>query len=147
MPHKGDDNLKRGNIAPKYALEVQAHGGALKRTSGAENLQAARDNDARIARAVKANPDAALEEIHASLTILASGLLKRSARQRATVPERAVMDVVKEFRQTQEAVNEARKARGAVAEVEDFFATLDSRLEEATTRLEASLRPAVAVPS
>lgn len=156
MPHKDNDNLKRGNIDPEKleewqerGLKPQPHGGAVAPPLSseeyvgimAEGREKAKREDDRIRERVGNNPDAALEEIHASITILAASLLKRAARERSKVPDRAVMDVVREFRQTQEAVNEARKARGAVAELDDFFATLDARLPEVEAMLAAGLKP------
>jgi hypothetical protein len=142
MAHQGDQNLNRGNIrnpnlAPKWEKGQSGNpGGGIKQFH---------EENAKIADKVMQDGDASLELIHVSLTQLTANLLKRAARERSKVPDRAVMDVVREFRQTQEAVNEARKARGALAEVDDLFARLDARLEEVTARLEESVRPAVAL--
>lgn len=160
MTRKGDKNLKKGNLQPGISQEdidrsIPGHPN-LRRAPPAtaedgHRLQAAfretKANDERIAQRVIEDPDAALEEIHASITVLTSALLRRAARNRATMPDKALMDIVREFRQTQEALNEARRARGAVAEVQEFFAQMDARLEETASRLEACIQPAVAVPA
>ena len=158
MAHKGDENLKRGNVpggkfaglepgdkypTPSGGFLVVPEGNAEELRKGKERL-AAEDKTTR--EKVSRNPDAALEEIHGDLVIVVKNLLKRAARERTKTPDREVMNVVREFRQTQEAVNEARTARGALAEIDEFFATLDTRFEEAEARLAASVKPA-AVPS
>jgi hypothetical protein len=160
MTHKGDENLKRGNMSPggkfsgmkpgdKYETATGGHlivpeGNAEELRKGKARL-AADDQDVR--ERVGKNPDAALEDIHSLLVIVVRNLLRRAARERSKTPDREVMNVVREFRQTQEAVNEARTARGALAEIDDFFATLDTRFEEAEARLAAGVTPAAVPPA
>lgn len=145
-----DENLKRGNMPgeKKFELEPQAIGGALRRVPGGapENWEKAKLEREETARRVREEQHAALEEIAVALTLLAKKLLNKAARS-SGVPERVVMDTVREFRQTLEVVNEARKARGAAAEAEDFFATLDTRLAEAQARMPAGPVTAAPIPT
>lgn len=148
MPSK-DDNLNRGKLPGKAELIPQPHGGALAKPGGpgtgdVERLLEGRRQIEETKERVKADPDAALEEIHADLTSLTKKILKRAERS-GKAPERSTMDVIREFRQTQEAVNEARRARGAVAGTESFFAQMDVRLAEAQARMEHGPVPATAV--
>lgn len=143
MVHKGEDNLKRGKMGP------QPHGGYLQAPPPGgkpENFVKARDRERAIREETRKDFGAALETIAEDLTILASAIMRRHARAKE-VPPRATMDVLRELRQTLEAVNEARRSRGAVAEAESFFATLDSRMEEVATRLADGPKPAVLEPA
>jgi len=133
----------------------QPHGGVLlpPHESGwaqaggrPENFSKAREERNTLRDKVAANPDAALEEIHKDLTSLTRKVLRRAERE-GKVPPRATMDVIREFRQTQEAVNEARKSRGALAEAGEILASLDSKIEEAASRLGTIPAPAVVVPA
>lgn len=156
-----DKNLKRGNIPAKAkepnireedGLDLskfgeQTHNGkpggylAPPPVGGRpENFAKAHAETAAVKARVREDTDEALEEIHANLTSLTRKLIKRAERV-GTVPDRATMDVIREFRQTAEVVGEARKARGAVAESASFFSTLDSRLEEVASRMEAGPKP------
>lgn len=147
---KPKDNLRRGNIVGKPAeLIPQPHGGALRPAyppGNPDNFAKSRQREKDTRQRVEDNPDAALDEIHKDLTVLTQKIMRKAARQ-GEVPPRATMDVIREFRQTQEAVNEARKARGAVAQAEEFFASLDARVEEIATRLEDGPKPAVTAPA
>lgn len=131
MARKGGDNLKRGTQKPgekaPYVPGPQPHGGYLAppATDGA-NFQKAHDEAKRIKDSVLADPGASLEEIHAALTLWTTRIVKRGARSTAA-PDPATLNVIREFRQTQEAVNEARRAKGAIVEAREFFATMDER--------------------
>lgn len=136
-------NLKRGRLSKGGApLVPQEHGGALM--IGGDGFKIAQTRlkaeADELRRKIREEEGAALEEIHYSLTSLTKKILKRAERE-AKVPPKTTMDVVKEFRQTQEAVNHARQARGAVAEAEEFFATLDTRVAEALERSPAPNPP------
>jgi hypothetical protein len=137
-------NLKRGNLSPTDDPGVtrQPHGGALV-TDGSGWARTAAKKKAEadeLRRRIHEEEGAALEEIHFRLTSLTKKILTRAERE-GKVPPKTTMDVVKEFRQTQEAVNHARQARGAVAEAEDFFASLDGRVAEALERAGAPNSP------
>lgn len=103
------------------------------RTFQNEAAARARVEKEELRRKVREEEGAALEAIHFSLTSLTKKILAKAERK-GEVPPRTTMDVVKEFRQTQEAVNHARQARGAVAEAEEFFASLDTRVADALER-------------
>jgi hypothetical protein len=144
----GTDNLNRGNQradgkAPE--LVVQPHGGALK-VGGAGNPELwakAREDEKELRTKVAEDPDAALEAIHVDLTVWTRALVRRGARTKG-VPDSAIMNVIREFRQTQEAVTEARRAKGAVVEAAEFFGTLDDRVAD-LMRLKPEPEPAGAI--
>jgi hypothetical protein len=144
--NNGNENLLRG-LGPNGKHGYQPTGGYLAppptKGSGAgkpENFTKAREETKAVKQKVADDPDAALEEIAANLTSLTRALIKKAERAR-TVPEKAVMDVIKEFRQTLEVVNEARRARGAVAEIDTIAAALDTRFAEAAARVAAVPTP------
>lgn len=94
-----------------------------------ENFTKAREEEQRVRAAVIEDPESALEAIHADLTVWTRKIVRRGARE-GKPPDSATMNVIREFRQTQEAVNEARQARGAVLEAQEFFETLDERVAD-----------------
>lgn len=150
-PAKDNGNLKRGPIEPKGRKKPPGNPGNL--APGGYHGQSTTDNFDRdrayrqtVYDKVTADSNAALEEILKDLTMLTKRILKKAERS-GEVPPRATMEVIKEFRQTQEAVNEARRARGDVAEFEEWAAQVDARVAEATRRLENGPEPAVAVPA
>jgi hypothetical protein len=131
MAHRGTENLKRGQkkASDRGAPIPQPHGGAIAAPGGdnGANLLRGIEEDRRIKNQVLADPDKALEEIHAALTVWTTKIVKRGART-STPPDSATMNVIREFRQTQEAVNEARRAKGAIVEAREFFDTVDERV-------------------
>jgi hypothetical protein len=132
MARDGSKNLKRGVLGPDgKAPEMipQPHGGMLMPGMARDGLAPKRalEESNRVHEAVVEDPDRALEEIHASLTAWTIRIVKRGARS-SSPPDPATMNVIREFRQTQEAVNEARRAKGAIVEAKEFFGTLDERV-------------------
>lgn len=123
-------NLKRGGNPP----DVQ------------ERLLRGKQVVADRREAIRTDSSLALEEVHAVLAEVVIKILNRVKRSNQE-PSKQVMDSVREFRQTMEAVNVAREARGHVAEAEELFATLDTRLAEAQARMAAGPEPPVAVPA
>lgn len=145
-----DENLRRGKQEPKkpFAYGIQAHGGKLVPPppgGRAENFEKAREDERTKRRAVANDLDAALETIAGDLTVLTGKITKKAARA-GDVPDTNTMNVIKEFRMTLEAVNESRRARGAIAQAEEFFASLDQRVEQAIKRMGSPVSP-VAIPA
>jgi hypothetical protein len=129
MARSDNGNLRRGNRDPKDLIP-QPHGGALLPAGIAgdgDRLRAGIQAIEDVKAAVADDPDAALEEIHKSLTVWTRKLVLRGARENKA-PDAATMNVIREFRQTTEAVTEARKSRGDAVELQAFFAGLDERL-------------------
>jgi len=129
----GNGNLKRGQLRP------QPHGGALAPPppgGRAENFTKAREDEQATKQRVLDDPGAALEEIHAELTLWTKKIVRRGARE-GKPPDSATMNVIREFRQTQEAVNEARRAKGAILEAQEFFESLDVRVADAVEKVGA----------
>jgi len=135
VARKGADNLKRGDQTAEErdapSLVQQPHGGALlKNGPGNVHLfEQAREDEKDLRERVKEDPDVALEAIHVDLTVWTRALVRRGARTKG-LPDTSIMNVIREFRQTQEAVTEARRAKGAVVEAAEFFGTLDERVAE-----------------
>lgn len=146
-----DDNLRRGKQmkAPKTGWGPQPHGGALQPPppgGRAENFEKARQAERDKREAVAGNFDASLEIVAGDLTVLTSKIMRKAART-GDVPDSNTMAVLKEFRMTLEAVNESRRSRGAIAQAEEFFASLDTRVQEAATRMANGPEPPVAIPA
>ena len=149
-----DENLRRGNKPGTSDKKIElrpAKGGGFLMPPGSQPGDQARLMEGHrvneeVKKAVIEDPAASLDQIHAYLTALTVKLFKKAERA-GKPPDRLTMDVLKEFRQTMEAVNDERRARGAVAQAEDFFATLDSRVAEATARMADGPQPPVSLPA
>lgn len=121
----GDENLKRGGQSP---WGKQPHGGYLApppKDGKPENFEKARENLKNLWDAVVEDADVALSEVHGDLTSLTKDLITKAARGHR-VPNRQTIEVLKEYRLTQERVNAIRRERGQMAEAVEFFDILDA---------------------
>lgn len=115
------DNLKRGQLIP------QPHGGAIQPWDSEgrpDNFVKSRLDRQSLRERVGSDEDASMVEIHRDLTKLCRVLLGK-AEWRVQVPDKTVMEVVREFRLTQERITEMRRERGLVIEAIEFFVLLD----------------------
>jgi hypothetical protein len=132
-------NLKRGLIP-------QPHGGALRprpplQPGDADRLRAGQVAAEERRDAVRKDPDAALEAVHVQLTDWVVELTKRGKR-RGESPDAGTIQVIRELRQTTEAVTELRRAKGAITQAKDFFEQLDDRVA-AAVQLAGAPQPVV----
>lgn len=112
------DNLKRGCITP----EAQAKG---RETQLREKEEAERLKDL-----AAQDPYAAYDEIHRHMTAHILKLLKAEART-GGVPDRAVTDRLREYRQLTDSLATYREARGEIEAARSFFRALEERLAQA----------------
>jgi predicted metalloprotease with PDZ domain len=81
------------------------------------------------------------KRVYGKLLALAEAQLDLAIRQRGE-PQRVLVDVAKELRQTADKLHEFILAHKGAAETEQFFADLAARLDPVATRLEVAARPA-----
>lgn len=130
------------------ALEKQPHGGALRRPreGNIPAMEAGKLRKAAQDRHIEEDPDAARVEIAQQLTEWTRKIVKRGM-QKGDPPDRQVMDILREFRLTQEAIAEVRKNAGAEAQAKEFFAQLDSRMVTLARTLPEGIKLPIEIPA
>jgi hypothetical protein len=111
-------NLRRGGIQGTVATARRARDAKAAHAAEAD----------RIGELAAADPHAALDEMHAIMTRHTLKLLRAEERSSGK-PSRDVTDRLREYRQLTEALAQHRRSRGEMAESEEFFGTLDQRVE------------------
>lgn len=138
MADRSNGNLRRGNIDPNTGLIPQPHGGAIRKgghnDGRPDNFEVARRREREIRERITSEPDDALEVVNKELAVWASKIARRGARN-GSLPDSSTMSIMKEFRQTLEAVNEARRNKGAISEARDFFQTIEERVQDCIDRI------------
>jgi hypothetical protein len=120
-------NLRRGNPSA--------------RASEQQTLDEQRERYDDTTRAAEDDVVEGTRRVYARLLALAEAQLDRAIRQRGE-PQRVLVDVAKELRQTADTLHEYELAHRGSAEQAHFFATLATQLDPIAARLEAAARPA-----
>lgn len=132
-------NLRRGKVAPNGQHRIQP-GEALNPEGNIAAIEQARARDKQIAQMARDEPERVQEELYSELSLAALRLTRKLNRSGGE-PTRALVDAWREVRQAGLVVLDIRRTRGALAEAEELFASLSSRLEELAPRLAASADP------
>ena len=117
-------NLRRGGIQGTAATAARARQAKV----------GLRDEDERLAQAARANPEAVALELHADLTVGVRKLTRLWLKS-GSDPSRQLVEAWRELRMLTDRVLEYLRERGATAEADMFFGTLDARLEAMADRL------------
>lgn len=114
-------HLKRGSVK-----------GEANTAAATAKAAANRRQDRDLFEIASEDPDQALLELFANLTVGLNKLMRKWIHGRGNVePPRVLIETAREFRQLTEPVRAIIKARGATTEAEQFFAGLEARLAEA----------------
>lgn len=128
-------NLKRGGIRGTAATAARA------RKAKAEHAA----EDERFAATSRTDPEAAVLELHADLTVGVRRLL-RGWLSKGGNPPRVLIEALREFRQASRDAIEYLHARGAATEAKEFFAEMEKRLQAGAPNLGERLHPYLEEP-
>ena len=99
-----------------------------------EGKAALKVNDERLVRLAMEDPHKSYEELHGIMTRSILKLLRQEERSGGK-PSRDVTDRLREYRQLTESLADYRRSQGADAEAEDFFRTLEDRMQTIAERM------------
>lgn len=141
----GSRNLRKGNIAAPTIRQAENSDSAkpaklppgqgqgnidpmANPKGNVESIIAARKRDKDLGEIARIDPERAQEELYSDLTV-AVGRQLRKLNRAGGEPSRLLIEAVKELRQAGLVVLEIRRSRGSLAEAEDFFGEVGSRVE------------------
>lgn len=128
-------NLKRGGI--KGNAETAARARLAK--------EALRSSDEELLLAVSEDPESAVLEVHAQLTLGVRRLV-RAWVSKGGNPDRVLIEALREFRQASRDATEYLRARGSTVETERFLGELDVRIASALELMPEGPKPVVEPP-
>jgi hypothetical protein len=149
------DNLRRGTQKSKtetkrsraeHLEQYRFQPGVAQNPKGnVAALQAAHAREKEIRAIASDDPERIQEELYKELSVAALRLTKKMNRQSGE-PSKVLIDAWREVRQAGLVVLDIRRTRGAMAEAEEFFTTMDGRIGSLNDNLDSISYPIMDMP-